>query len=43
MLNRYYYFYSADCVVNHFEDNGLFGLKTMGPCTETDKMIKTMS
>ena len=42
MLNRYHYFYSADCYVKHFSDNGLFGLKTSGPYQYQLDMLKTM-
>ena len=42
MLNRYYYFNSADCFNIHFMDNGLFGMKTTGPYSAGKDMIKTM-
>ena len=42
MLNRYHYFYSADCINNHFMDNGLFGMKTTGPYNSGPQMIETM-
>ena len=42
MLNRYYYFNSADCYVKHFNDKGLFGIKTTGPYMEANNMLKTM-
>lgn len=42
MLNRYYYFNSADCYNIHFMDNGLFGMKTSGPYSAGKDIVKTM-
>ncbi len=42
MLNKYYYFNSADCYIKHFQDNGLFGLKVTGPYNEANKILKTI-
>jgi predicted Zn-dependent peptidase len=42
MLNRYYYFNSADCFNIHFMDNGLFGMKTTGPYSAGKDIVRTM-
>ena len=42
MLNKYFYFNSAECYNVHFSDSGLFGLKTSGPGGSGRDMVKTM-